>query len=76
MISALQKSECCSAISATFPENGSATSVCVCGSLEGWGLGLADMKMRELRCDTPSRYYLEKVLRDGGGGGGYLELGL
>ena len=45
MTSALQKSECCSAVpAAQHSENCSATSVFACGSgvLEGWGLGLAD----------------------------------
>ena len=48
MTSALQKSECCSAVSAAqHSENCSATSVLACGmlqgwGLEGWGLGLAD----------------------------------
>ena len=48
MTSALQKSRCCSAVSAAQHfENCSATSVFSCGmlqgwGLEGWGLGLAD----------------------------------
>ena len=48
MTSALQKSRCCSAVSAAqHSENCSATSVFACGmlqgrSLEGWGLGLAE----------------------------------
>ena len=48
MTSALQKSECCSAVSAAqHSENCSATSVFACGmlqgrGLEGRGLGLAD----------------------------------
>ena len=49
MTSALQKSQCCSAVSAAqHSKNCSATSVFACGmlqgwGLEGWGLGLADM---------------------------------
>ena len=49
MTSALQKSECCSAVSAAqLSENCSATSVFACGmlqgwDLEGWGLGLAEL---------------------------------
>ena len=48
MTTALQKSRCCSAVSAAqHSENCSATSVFACGmlqgwGLEGWGLGLAD----------------------------------
>ena len=48
--SALQKSQCCSATSAAqHSKNCSATSVFACGmlqgwGLEGWGLGLADLK--------------------------------
>ena len=39
MTSALQKSECCSAVSAAqHSKNCSATSVFACGMLQGWGL--------------------------------------
>ena len=50
MTSALQKSQCCSAVSAAqHSENCSATSVFACGmlqgrGLEGWGLGLAESR--------------------------------
>ena len=53
MTSALQKSECCSAVSAVqHSKNCSATSVFACGmlqgwGLEGWGLGLADESLHE-----------------------------
>ena len=49
MTSALQKSQCCSAVSAAqHSENCSAASVFACGmlqgwGLEGWGLGLAEL---------------------------------
>ena len=50
MTSALQKSQCCSGVSAAqLSENCSATTVFACGMLQGWGLegsglGLADRK--------------------------------
>ena len=50
MTSALQKSQCCSAVSAAqHSENCSAASVFACGmlqgrGLEGWGLGLAELQ--------------------------------
>ena len=55
MTSALQKSHCCSATSAAqHSENCSATSDFACGilqgwGLEGWGLGLAEMKVLPTR---------------------------
>ena len=55
MTSALQKSECCSAVSAAqLSENCSATSLFACGMLQGWGLegwalGLAEFDS----CSTP-----------------------
>ena len=51
MTTALQKSQCCSAVSAAqHSENCSATSVFACGMLQGWGLegsglGPADQKL-------------------------------
>ena len=53
---ALQKSQCCSAVSAAqHSENCSATSVFACGmlqgrGLEGWGLGLYDICLGNFYC--------------------------
>ena len=50
MTSALQKSRCCSAVSAAqHSENCSATSVFACGMLQGWGLEVWGLGLAE-RC--------------------------
>ena len=62
MTSTLQKSRCCSAVSAAqHSENCSATSVFACGmlqgwGLEGWGLGLAESFWAGYSADVPGSF--------------------
>ena len=65
MTSELQKSECCSAVSAAqLSENCSATSLFSCGMLQEWGLGIAaqaSSKLCSLDCSYVTQFFSQEV---------------